>query len=172
MNDSGELTDLLLDDRIDGLSYDRIGKKHGIDPLDARAMVREALSRTADEDEWEMRALSLLRLEKVVQHMWTGVEQGSFKHAEALFKGLDQINTLLALNKQVVEERRAAISEEQAELIYLVIKENNRQIRQFIGSMKLNKTQQALMEEWPVIESEASTKAIEAVLVEDEEEES
>lgn len=172
MSESSELTDLLLDDRIQGLSYDRIGKKHGIDPLDARALVREALSRTADEDEWEMRALSLLRLEKVVQNLWDGVEQGSFKHAEAIFKGLDQINTLLALNKQVMEEQKSIISEEQAEVIYAVVMENNRQLFQFLESkLSPTKTNQAILEEWPSIQSEAVTTAIEATLVEEDEDE-
>lgn len=169
MSESSDLTDLLLDDRIAGLSYDRIGKKHGIDALDARALVREALTRTADEDDWEMRALSLLRLEKVVENLWDGVESGSFKHAEALFKGLDQINTLLALNKQVVEEQRAAISDEQSQIIYAVVKENNRQLFNFLsGKLTESKTNQAILEEWPATAAEAVTNAIEATLVEED----
>lgn len=171
MHNQDDMTDLILADRIDGLSYDAIGKKHAIDPMDARSLAREALARTAEEDEWELRAISLLRLEKVVQKLWAGVNTGSFKHAEVLVKTLDQINTLLALNKQVMEEMKSAISDEQAEIIYAVVSENNRQIFRFLqDELKPNKKQLLVLDNWSSVAAEASTAAIEAVLVEEEDE--
>lgn len=172
MNEVETLPDLLLDDRVAGLSFDHIAKKHGMAPEDVRVMVREELSKTAEEDEWEMRALTLLRLEKVVSHLWRDVEKGSFKHAEAMFKGLDQIANLLALNKQVMEKQQAAISDEQAALIYHILTENNNRIKAYIDkTLKPNKTQRAALEEWASVAAEVSTGAIEATLVEEDDEE-
>lgn len=169
MTDTNQLADLILEDRRKGLSYHQIGQKHGMSAEDARALAREILERTNEEDEWELRAISLLRLESVIQNLWTGVENGSFKHAEALFKGLDQINQLLALNKQVVEERRSAITDEQASIIYHVLRENNRQIFEFINTkLKPNKKQQEILAEWPAIEAEASNAALEATILEED----
>lgn len=168
MTDS-TLADMILEDRRRGLNYHAIGTKHGIDPIDARALVREVLEKTSDEDEWELRAISLLRLETVVQNLWTGVEQGSFKHAEALFKGLDQINQLLALNKQVVEDKKNELTDEQVAVIYQVVTENNTQIyNAIIDKLKPNKKQMAALEEWPAIASDAATNAIEATIVDED----
>lgn len=172
MTEVDNLTNLLLDDRISGMSFDLIAKKHAMDPYDVRTMVREAMSRTAEEDEWEMRALTLLRLERVVSKLWTGVEAGSFKHAEAMFKGLEQISSLLALNKQVMEKQQAVITDEMTAVIYEVLVENNRRIKSYIDNkLKPNKKQTQALEEWQAVVAEASTAAIEATLVEEDEEE-
>lgn len=169
MSDNSKLADMILEDRRRGLNYHAIGQKHGLDPIDARALVREILERTSDEDEWELRAISLLRLESVIENLWAGVEQGSFKHAEALFKGLDQINQLLALNKQVMEERKSALTDEQAAVIYDILSANNKHLLETLTEkLKPNKKQQAVLEEWPVIASDAATAAIEATLQEED----
>lgn len=163
--------DLVLDDRVRGRSYNEIAQKHGIEPLDAREMVREALASTSIEDEWEMRGIAMLRIEKVIENLWTGVEQGSFKHAEALIKGIDQLSQLLALNKQVMEETKAAITDEQAAWIYSVVTENNRQIYNFVTEkLKPNKRQQQELESWAVVAADAATQAIEAVIQEEDDE--
>lgn len=169
MSSGSSLTDLILEDRVKGLSYYDIEKKHGIDALEARELVHEALSKTAPDDEWEQRGIALLRLERVVDHMWEGVESGSFKHAEAMFKGLDQIANLLALNKQVMETQKAQLTDEQAEIVFMVINENNRQILEAINrELKPNKTQLKKLEEWPQITADAATSAVEAVIYEGE----
>lgn len=172
MSNESELTDLIIKERVKGLSYYNIEKKHGVPALDAREMVREALSATSIEDEWEQRGIMMLRIEKVIENLWDGVENGSFKHAEALFKGIEQLSQLLALNKQVIEEQRAAITDEQAEIIYTVITENNRQLLDYIqGNLKPNKKQQEKLVEWPQISAESATQAVEAVLFEEDDEE-
>lgn len=171
MATNSNLTDMIMDDRVKGLSYYDIEKKHGIPALDAREMVREALSKTSIEDEWEMRGIAMLRIEKVIENLWAGVEQGSFKHAEALFKGIEQLSQLLALNKQVMQEQKAEITDEQAALIYTVVTENNRQIYEFIqNKLKPNKKQLTVLENWTEVTAEASTNAIEATLVEEDDE--
>lgn len=172
MSNASNLTDLIMAERVKGLSYYQIEQKHEVPALEAREMVREALSNTSIDDEWEMRGIAMLRLEKVIENLWAGVENGSFKHAEALTKAIDQTSQLLALNKQVMEEKKAAITDEQAALIYMVITENNRQLLQFIQQqLKPNKKQTAILEEWPQVTAEASTHAIEAVLYEEEDDE-
>lgn len=170
MSNVSELTDLVIKERVKGLSYYDIEKKHGVPALDAREMVREALSNTSIEDEWEQRGIMMLRIEKVIEHLWDGVEQGSFKHAEALFKGIEQLSQLLALNKQVIEEQKAAITDEQAAMIYMVITENNRNMLHYIQE-QLNPSEKQLevLESWPQVSAESATNAVEAVLyVEDE----
>lgn len=171
MGNNSELTDLVIKERVKGLSYYQIEQKHGIRGEEARELVREALTATSIEDEWEQRGIMMLRIEKVIEHLWDGVESGSFKHAEALFKGIEQLSQLLALNKQVIEEQRAAITDEQAALIYMVITENNRQMLEYITrELRPNKKQQAALQEWPQISADTATQAVEAVLYEEEDE--
>lgn len=171
MSNESELTDLIIRERVKGLSYYQIEQKHGVPAIEARELVREALQSTSIEDEWEQRGIMMLRIEKVIENLWDGVENGSFKHAEALFKGIEQLSQLLALNKQVVEEQKAAITDEQAAIIYMVITENNRQLLEYIQSQfKPNKKQLEKLEEWPQISAETATHAVEAVLYKGEEE--
>ena len=170
MTRESNLTDLILEERVRGKSYNDIEKKHGIPAIQARELVREVLAQEAMDDEWEKRGVALLRLERVIDHLWDGVETGSFKHAEVLIKSIQTVSELLALNKQVVAENRAALTDEQASLIFMVMQENNRQMLEYINkNLKPNKTQQAKLEEWPQISADAATQAVEAVLMEDDE---
>lgn len=172
MSNESNLTDLIVAERIKGLSYAKIQQKHGIDALEARELVREAITTEAMDDEWEKRGIAMLRIEKVIENLWDGVENGSFKHAEALFKGIEQLSQLLALNKQVIEEQKAAITDEQAALVYMVITENNRQLLNYIqDQLKPNKKQLEKLEEWPQISADSATQAVEAVLYVEEDEE-
>ena len=171
MSNESNLTELVIKERVKGLSYFAIEQKHGIPALDARELVREAIETEAMDDEWEKRGIMMLRIEKVIENLWSGVENGSFKHAEALFKGIEQLSQLLALNKQVIEEQKALITDEQAALIYMVITENNRQLLTYIQEqLKPNKTQQKALEAWPMVSAESATQAVEAVLYTEEEE--
>lgn len=172
MSNMSELTDLIIRERVKGLSYYQIEQKHGVPALEARELVREALQSTSIEDEWEQRGIMMLRIEKVIENLWDGVENGSFKHAEALFKGIEQLSQLLALNKQVIEEQQASITDEQAAIIYAVITANNRQLLDYIEQqLKPNKRQLERLEDWPQVSAESATQAIEEVLyVEDDEE--
>ncbi len=169
MGNTSELTDLIIKERVAGLSYLAIEKKHGVRAEEARELVRQALTKEDLDDEWERRGISMLRLEKVIELLWRGVERGEFKHAEAIIKAIEQTNQLLALNKEVIKEQKALVTDEQAALIYLVIQENNRQILGFISDqLKPNKRQQAVLEEWPQVTAEASTLAIESTIYEGE----
>lgn len=165
MSNESNLTDLVIKERVKGLSYYDIEKKHGVPALEAREMVREALSNTSIEDEWEQRGIMMLRIEKVIEHLWDGVETGSFKHAEALFKGIEQLSQLLALNKQVIEEQKAAITDEQAALIYMVVTESHRTMLDYIKEqLSPDTVQMKVLESWPQVSAESATNAVEAVL--------
>ena len=172
MSNESKLTDLIIQERVKGLSYYQIEQKHGIKAIEAREMVYAVLSSEQMDDEWEKRGIAMLRIEKVIENLWDGVEQGSFKHAEALFKGIEQLSQLLALNKQVIEEKKSSITDEQAELVYRVVSESHRQMLSFLqDNLKPNKKQLEVLEEWPQISAESATQAVEAVLyVEDDEE--
>jgi hypothetical protein len=165
MSTDSKLTDMIIAERVKGKSYYDIENKHGIPAIEARELVREALASTSIEDEWEQRGIMMLRIEKVVENLWVGVEQGSFKHAEAMFKGIEQLSQLLALNKQVMEVQRASITDEQAQLIYMIITENNKHLLGYINEqLAPNKKQLTKLESWPSISAESATNAIEAVL--------
>lgn len=171
MSTTSNLADMIMADRVKGLSYFEIEKKHAIPALEAREMVREALESTSIEDEWEMRGIAMLRIEKVIENLWSGLENGNSKHAEVIIKGVEQLSQLLALNKQVMEEQKATITDEQAEIIHLLLTENNRQIFSWINDkLKPNKKQQAVLVEWPAVAAEASTNAIEATIYEEDDE--
>ena len=171
MSETSKLAEMIIDDRLKGLSYYAIEQKHGIPAMEAREMVREVIANTSIDDEWEMRGIAMLRLEKVIENLWLGVERGEFKHAEAMIKAIEQTSQLLDLNKKAIEEQRAAITDEQASIIYMIVTENNRQLLDYLNKeFKPNKRQQALLEEWPQITADASTQAIEAVLYEEDEE--
>lgn len=172
MSNESKLTELIIKERVKGLSYYEIEQKHGVAALEARELVHEVLHTEAMDDEWEKRGIAMLRIEKVIEHLWDGVESGSFKHAEALFKGIEQLSQLLALNKQVIEEQKATITDEQAALIYMVITENNRQILSYINKeLKPNKRQMEKLEAWPQISAESATHAVEAALYVEEDDE-
>lgn len=170
MNTDSALTELIINERVRGKSYFDIGIKHNIDPLEARQLVKEALESTSMDDEWEQRGILMLRLEKVIDNMWDQVERGEWKHAEVLIKSIDQLSNLLATNKQIMQETKTMITDEQAQLIYMVISENNRQMLQYIKDvLKPNKTQQKQLEHWHAVTAETATNAVEAVIYAEEE---
>src|SRR5690349_23487312 len=74
------LQNMLLDDRISGLNFFEIGSKHGIPPEEVRQLINEALAENVTRDPIEMRQLVQLRLERLTNYLWAGVENGSFKH--------------------------------------------------------------------------------------------
>lgn len=172
MDNTSKLTELIIDERIAGKSYYDIGIKHEIDPIEALELVKAALNTTSIEDEWEQRGITMLRLERVIEYMWEGVKNGSFKHAEVLIKSADQLSNLLALNKEILKEKKAEITDAQAALIYMVISENNRQMLAYINDqLKPNKRQMQQLESWPQVSAESATQAVEIVLYAEEEDE-
>lgn len=165
------MADLIIQERVKGRSYYQIEQLHGIDAMEARELVREVLESEQMDDEWEKRGIAMLRIERVVEHLWAGVESGNSKHAEVMIKSIEQLSNLLALNKQVIQEQKAAITDEQAAMIYMVVTENNKKMLSYINKkLAPNKRQQKILEEWPQISADTATQAVEAVLYVEEDE--
>lgn len=171
MSNESDLTELVIKERVKGLSYYDIEKKHSIPALEAREMVREALASTSIEDEWEQRGIMMLRIEKVIENLWSGVERGEFKHAEAMFKGIEQLSNLLALNKQVIETQQAEITDAQAAIIYAIVTANNKMLyEKILEELTQKELELEVLKVWPQITADAATDAVESVLYVDVEE--
>lgn len=169
-NEDNGLVELLLKDRVEGKSYLDIEKKHGIPAAEARAMVMEQLAQVATKDPVEQRGILQLRLEKVVDHLWAGLESGSFKHGEAILRAAERIAELMDLNQATIKHEIAIISDQETAKILEVLKQNNATLYQFISSIKLTDEQRLELEAWPQWAAAASTEAVESVIYMDEDE--
>lgn len=169
-NNENGLVDLLLEDRIRGRSYLDIEKRHGIPAAEARALVMEALSQVATKDPVEQRGILQLRLEKIVDHLWTGLESGSFKHGEAILRAAERIAELMDLNQATIKHELTIISDQETAKLLEVLKQNNNRLYQYILSMDLTDAQRLELEAWPQWAASASTEAVESVIYMDEDE--
>ena len=151
------LRSFILDDRIKGLSYSQIEAKHGIPALEAMAIVREAIESTTVDDVWEQRGIQMLRIEKTIEYLWKGVEEGSFKHAEALIKAIERLSEMLDLNKETIKHEITIISDEETLQMLAVLKQNNVLLKQKIIESGVDPQS---LEEWPEWASHAATTAV------------
>jgi hypothetical protein len=162
------LTQLILDDRIRGRSYAEIELKHGIPAIEAMAMVREALESTTMRDPIEMRGIVMLRTEKIIEHLWAGLEAGSFKHGEAIIKALERLSELLDLNQETIRHEFTVISDEETLQLFAVMKLAFAQLQQKVNALPLTDAAVQALEAWPEWVAESSTAAVEQVLYLDE----
>lgn len=169
MDDSADLQQMLLDDRVAGLNYIEIAAKHGIPAAEVRELVREALEETASKDPIELRMITQVRIEKVVNHLWAGLEQGSFKHGEAILKATERLAELMDLNQQSIKHEITIISDEETRKLLDVIKYNNNHLLTRVRELPLNDESKAALEQWPAWAAEASTEAVDEVLYMEEE---
>lgn len=165
---SDGLTQLILDDRIRGRSYAEIELKHGIPAIEAMAMVREALESTTMRDPIEMRGIVMLRTEKIIEHLWEGLEQGSFKHGEAIIKALERLSELLDLNQETLRIEQTIVSDEQTLQLFQVMKEAYAILYQKVQALAVTDTAIKQLEAWPEWVAESTTQAVEHVLYVDE----
>lgn len=162
------LTQLILDDRIRGRSYAEIELKHGIPALEAMAMVREALESTTMRDPIEMRGIVMLRTEKIIEHLWDGLEQGSFKHGEAIIKALERLSELLDLNQETLRIEQTIVSDEQTLQLFQVMKEAYALLYLKVKALAVTDTAIKELEAWPEWVAETTTAAVEHVLYRDD----
>lgn len=162
------LTQLILDDRIRGRSYAEIELKHGIPSLEAMAMVREALESTTMRDPIEMRGIVMLRTEKIIEHLWDGLEKGSFKHGEAIIKALERLSELLDLNQETIRHEFSVISDAETLQLFEVMKRAYQLLYQKVATLPLAEGGQEALSQWPEWIAETSTAAVEEVLYLDE----
>lgn len=170
MTDNSALTQLILDDRIRGRSYAQIEQKRSIPAIEAMALVREALETTTMRDPIEMRGIVMLRTEKVIEHLWEGLEQGSFKHGEAIIKAVERLSELLDLNQETIRHEVSLVSDEQTMKIFEVLKRAQDLLHAKINALELTDgARQELIEGWPEWAASSTTTAVEEVLYHDEE---
>src|SRR5690625_7041246 len=74
-----------------------------------------------------MRYLSLARMERLLAILWTQVEAGDFategKQTTNVIKVIDQINELMALNKNPLAEAKIELTKAQTNLIHVLLKQ-------------------------------------------------
>lgn len=165
---SDGLTQLILDDRIRGRSYAEIELKHGIPAIEAMAMVREALESTTMRDPIEMRGIVMLRTEKIIEHLWEGLEQGSFKHGEAIIKALERLSELLDLNQETLRIEQTIVSDEETLQLFQVMKAAYGMLYEKVKKLAVTDAAIKELEAWPEWVAETTTAAVEHVLYADE----
>lgn len=169
MTENDGLTQLVLDDRIKGKTYAEIERKHGIPAIEAMALVREALEATTMNDPIEMRGIVMLRIEKVIENLWRGLEKGDVKSGEAIIKSLERLSELLDLNQETLKHEITLISDEETLKLFQVMKHKDSLMLNRVRQMALTDAAVKELEAWPEWVAEASTAAVEAVLYLDEE---
>ena len=162
------LTQLILDDRIRGRSYAEIELKHGIPAIEAMAMVREALESTTMRDPIEMRGIVMLRTEKIIEHLWEGLEGGSFKHGEAIIKALERLSELLDLNQETIRIEQTIVSDEETLQLFQVMKQAYALMYNKVKPLAVTDAAIKELEAWPEWVAETTTAAVEHVLYKDE----
>ena len=168
MTENDGLTQLILDDRIKGKSYMDIERKHGVPAIEAAAMVREALESTTMRDPIEMRGIVMLRTEKIIENLWSGLEAGSFKHGEAIIKALERLSELLDLNQETIRTEVTLISDAETLQLFEVLKLANQALYAKVMQLELSESAVLQLQSWPEWTAEATTEAVEAVLYLDE----
>lgn len=162
------LTQLILDDRIRGRSYAEIELKHGVPAIEAMAMVREALESTTMRDPIEMRGIVMLRTEKIIEHLWDGLESGSFKHGEAIIKALERLSELLDLNQETIRIEQTIVSDEETLQLFQVMKTAYSLLYEKVKALAVTDAAIRELEAWPEWVAETTTAAVEHVLYKDE----
>lgn len=168
MTDSADsnagLTQMLLEDRVNGLNYLEIEARHGIPAAEAKMMVTEALAQIASKDPIEQRGILTLQIEKVIRYLTEGLEAGSFKHGEAILKATERLAELHDLNQQTIKHEVTVVTDEHAQLIFEVMKQNNNALRARVQELELTDAGRLQLEAWPEWEAMAATEAVTNVI--------
>lgn len=169
MTESLNLAQKIIDDRVKGYNYLDIANKHGVEPIEALAIVREALESTSMRDPIEMRGILMLRLEALIQNMWDQIEKGSFKHVEAAVKAMDRLSELLDLNQQTIKHEISVMSDEETVQMIAVLKSNNTRLYERLSALELGDGARLELESsWAQWTADTAMEAVEEIiLVED-----
>lgn len=170
MTESVQLAQRIIKDRVSGLNYLDIADKHGIEPVEALAIVREALESTSMRDPIEMRGILMLRLEALIENMWEQIEKGSFKHVEAAVKAMDRLSELLDLNQQTIKHEISVMSDEETVQMIAVLKSNNTRLYERLSQLELgDEARLELESSWTQWTADTAMEAVEEIiLIEDE----
>jgi len=158
------LAQLLVDDKIRGKSYLEISQKHGIPADEVISILRDVYASTQIKDQNEYRALLQLRLEKIIDKLWDGLEEGSFKHGEAVIKAVQQLQELHDLNEKTITHEINIITDAQASKIFEVLKKSNNTLYGRVAALPLTPEAKAALSAWPEWTAESATEAVEEVI--------
>lgn len=165
-DDNAQLVQLFIDDIAAGKSYYDIQVKHGIPAEEARVLVRQFLSDNYVRDREEWHQLLTLRIEKITTYLWEGVQNGSFKHAEAVVRLMERLAELLALNEQAIVEQDAKISAAQTEMLLRMFRVHDRIMRERIKEqLEAFPGAYEALTEYPEWAAEAAGEAVETVII-------
>jgi hypothetical protein len=166
MGEDNALAEKLLSDRVRGRNWFEIEQKHGIPAAEARNIVNELLSEVATKDPIEMRYLMQLRLEKIVDHLWDGLERGEFKSGEAILKAAERMAELMDLNQDTIKHQITIISDEETLKLFNVLKEYGNRLYDGISHLPSlgDQTRAELESSWHELTAEAATESVEHII--------
>jgi hypothetical protein len=163
------IQELILNARAKGLNWFDIQKQHGIDPLEARQIYNEAMKQVASQDPVEMRMLMQVRLEKVVNYLWAGLEAGNFKNGEAILKAVERMSELMDLNQETIKHQITLITDEQTLKVFETLDRMQRRLYARVDALPLSEEVKLELTAWPEWAAEAATDSVEEVLIVEEE---
>lgn len=164
------LAQMMLDDKIKGLSYNEIAFKHDLPVEVVVNTVKRELDSATIKDPIEYRKLLQLRLEKLIATLWEAVDNGALKSADTIVNAIDRIQELHALNEQQNTVEINIISDAQVTQLLGVMNYAFSALYTKINGLPLTDAARNELEEWHEWTAEATTEAIEAIdaeLVED-----
>lgn len=167
MGTNGELdvlTQLLVDDKIKGMSYLAIAQKHSLPVEEVIEIVRAYYTATTIRDPQEHRALLQLRLERIIEKLWEGLEAGSFKHGEAIIKAVTQLQELHDLNEKTMTVTVNLMEDEDTDRVLEVLKRSSNSLRDKVARLPLSAKAKEELKAWPEWAAEAATEAVEEVI--------
>lgn len=165
MDENTNLVQLFIEDYARGKSFYDLEAKHGVPAAEISVMIDEYLANnylSRDRQRWQQ--LLTLRIERITDHLWDGIEQGSFKHAEAVVRLMEKLAELLALNEQAIVEQDSKVNDAQTELILRVLRIHDQQLLELVRSLPLSVEAKEKLDEWPEWVAETSTNAVEQVI--------
>lgn len=164
MENTDNLQQMLLAEAISGRSFYEMEQKHGIPALECATLIKNALASAPAFTTIEQRQLLSLRLEAVVGYMWAGLQNGSFKHGEAMLKAIHEAAELNALVAKQTVEHVTYFQDQQMIQIIRMLEYNNAELRRKIDSLELTAEIRQELEAWPEWVAESATNAVEAVV--------
>lgn len=157
------LAQLMLDDKIKGLSYNEIAFKHDLPVETVVTAVRKELDSATIKDPIEYRKLLQLRLEKLIATLWEAVDNGALKSADTIVNAIDRIQELHALNEQQNTIEINIISDAQVTQLLAVLNYSFSSLYARINSLPLTDEARNELESWTEWTAEAATEAVEAI---------
>lgn len=168
VDNDNALVNKLLEARVKGKNYYQIEADYGIPAAEAKQLVNQALQEVASRDPMEMRYLVQVRLEAITNHLWEGLEAGSFKHADSILRAAEQLAVLMDLNQNTIKQQLTIISDEETQQLFQVLKLYSAALYAKISALPLNQKARLALEEWSEWTAEAATEAVEEAVYAEE----